>query len=70
MTSLSYRGHHFPAAIIQHAIWVYLRFTLSYRDVEVDLLRKSGEALAHLAACFAKRAGLVKLRAEWRRTGL
>ena len=28
MTSLSYRGHRFPAAIIQHAIWLYLRFTL------------------------------------------
>src|SRR4051794_1246004 len=24
MTSLSYRGHRFPAAIIQHAIWLYL----------------------------------------------
>ena len=38
--------------------------------LELDLPRFSGEALAHLAACFAKRAGLVKLRAEWRRTGL
>jgi len=34
MRSLSYRGHRFPACIIQHAIWLYLRFTLSYRDVE------------------------------------
>jgi putative transposase len=34
MTSLSYRGYRFPAAVIQHAIWLYLRFTLSYRDVE------------------------------------
>ena len=34
MTPLSYRGHRFPAEIIQHAIWLYLRFTLSYRDVE------------------------------------
>jgi hypothetical protein len=30
MTSLSYRGHDFPAVIIQHAIWL----SLSYRDVE------------------------------------
>jgi hypothetical protein len=28
MTSLSYRGHRFPAPIIQHAIWLYIRFTL------------------------------------------
>jgi hypothetical protein len=37
MVPLSYRRHRFPPAIIQHAIWLYLRFTLSYRDVE-DLL--------------------------------
>ena len=29
-----YHGHRFPAAVIQHAVWLYLRFTLSYRDVE------------------------------------
>src|SRR5438270_981150 len=34
MAPLSYRRHRFPAEIIQHAIWLYLRFTLSYRDVE------------------------------------
>ena len=41
MTSLSYRRHRFPPTIIQHAIWLYLRFTLSYRDVE-DLLAERG----------------------------
>ena len=29
--------HQFPPAIIRHAVWVYVRLTLSYRDVE-DLL--------------------------------
>jgi hypothetical protein len=33
---LSDRRHRFP-----HAIWLYLRFTLSYRDVE-DLLAERG----------------------------
>src|SRR5882762_8514431 len=37
MDQLSYCRHRFPPAVIQHAIWLYLRFTLSYRDVE-DLL--------------------------------
>jgi transposase-like protein len=41
MVHLSYRRHRFPAALIQHAIWLYLRFTLSYRDVE-DLLCERG----------------------------
>jgi transposase-like protein len=37
----SYRRHRFPPEIIQHAIWLYLRFTLSYRDVE-ELLAERG----------------------------
>ena len=41
MSSLSYARHQFPPAIIQHAIWLYLRFTLSYRDVE-ELLAERG----------------------------
>jgi hypothetical protein len=34
-------GYRFPPEIIQHAIWLYLRFTLSFRDVE-DLLAERG----------------------------
>src|SRR6184192_3074394 len=37
MMELSYRRHRFPPVVIQHAVWLHLRFTLSYRDVE-DLL--------------------------------
>jgi putative transposase len=41
MVLLSYRRHRFPPPIIQHAIWLYLRFTLSHRDVE-ELLAERG----------------------------
>src|SRR6184192_3021314 len=41
MAHLSYRRHRFPPPIIRHAIWLYLRFTLSYRDVE-ELLAERG----------------------------
>src|SRR6185503_4992280 len=41
MALLSYRRHRSPPEIIQHAIWLYLRFTLSYRDVE-ELLAARG----------------------------
>ena len=34
MALLSCRRHRFPPHIIQHAIGLYLRFTLGYRDVE------------------------------------
>src|SRR6266540_1098499 len=46
MTSPSYRGHRFPASIIQHAIWLYFRFSLSYRDVE-ELLAERGIDLSY-----------------------
>ena len=41
MDQLSYSRHRFPPPVIQHSIWLYLRFTLSYRDVE-DLLAERG----------------------------
>src|SRR5215204_3436200 len=41
MQPISYARHQFPAEIIRHAIWLYLRFTLSFRDVE-ELLAERG----------------------------
>ena len=41
MEQISYRCHRFPAGIIQHAVWLYCRFSLSFRDVE-DLLAERG----------------------------
>ncbi len=38
---LSYRGYRFPPQIISHAVWLYHRFTLSFRDIE-DLLAERG----------------------------
>src|SRR5438132_6225502 len=43
MDQLSYRRDRFPPAVIQHAIWLYLRFTLSYRDVEELLVERGLE---------------------------
>jgi putative transposase len=39
--TISFARHQFPPAIIQHAVWLYVRFSLSYRDVE-DLLSERG----------------------------
>ena len=41
MQPISYSRHQFPPEVIRHAVWLYLRFTLSYRDVE-DLLAERG----------------------------
>src|SRR5271163_2905479 len=41
MKPISYARHRFPPDIIRHVVWLYLRFILSYRDVE-DLLAERG----------------------------
>jgi putative transposase len=41
MPPISYARHKFPPVVIQHAVWLYVQFTLSYRDVE-DLLAERG----------------------------
>jgi transposase-like protein len=46
MRKISYAGYHFPPEIIHQAIWLYLRFTLSFRDVE-DLLAERGIAVSY-----------------------
>jgi transposase-like protein len=42
----SYHGYRFPPEIISHAVWLYYRFCLSFRDVE-DLLAKRGVIVSH-----------------------
>jgi transposase-like protein len=46
MQKVSYSGYRFRPEIIQQAIWLYLRFTLSFRDVE-DLLAERGIAVSY-----------------------
>ena len=41
MTKISYSDYRFPPEIVQQAIWLYVRFTLSFRDVE-ELLAERG----------------------------
>ena len=40
-TAPNYKGYRFPAEIISHAVWLYFRFSLSFRDVE-ELLAQRG----------------------------
>ena len=46
MRKISYSEYRFPPEIIHQAIWLYLRFTLSFRDVE-DLLAERGVAVSN-----------------------
>ena len=42
----SYHGYRFPPDIISHAVWLYHRFCLSFRDVE-DLLAQRGVTVTY-----------------------
>ena len=42
----SYKRHRFPPEVIGHAVWLYFRFALSYRDVE-EMLAERGVHLTY-----------------------
>ena len=43
-----YKNHRFPPEIISHGVWLYYRFTLSYRDVQ-ELLMERGILVSYEA---------------------
>src|SRR3712207_3033644 len=45
-TSSPYKGFRYPQEIISHAVWLYFRFSLSYRDVE-ELLAERGVVVSY-----------------------
>jgi hypothetical protein len=58
MAQLSYRRHRFPASIIHHAVWLYLRFTLSYRAGQLP--SHPSPASVDLGFAFADILGLIR----------
>jgi putative transposase len=46
MRHLSFKRHRFPPDIIRHSIWLYARFTLSFRDVE-EMIAERGLAVSY-----------------------
>jgi len=55
-----YRRHRFPPQIISHAVWLYHRFSLSFRDVEDRLRRKQALQIQYSAAIYDANATLDK----------
>src|SRR2546430_11594294 len=62
MDPVSYRRHRFPPPIIQHAVWLYLRFTLSYRDVEEFLAERGLDISYETVRCWVLKFGPVIAR--------
>ncbi len=42
----SYKRYRYPAEIIAHTVWLYFRFSLSFRDVE-ELMAVRGVILSY-----------------------
>src|ERR1700752_2989619 len=62
MAEITYRRHRFPPVIIQHAVWLYLRFTLSYRDVEELLAERGLDISYETVRCWVLKFGPVIAR--------
>jgi hypothetical protein len=67
MAEITYRRHRFPPTIIQHAVWLYLRLTLSYRDVEELLAERGLDISYETVRCWVLKFGPVIARRLRRR---
>jgi len=68
MRLLSFKRHRFPPDIIRHSIWLYARFTLSFRDIE-DLLAERGVDVSYetVRRWFLKFGSSIAANLRWSR---
>ena len=57
MARISYSRRRFPPAVIQHAVWFYFGFTLSFRDVEEMLAKRGIEVSYETIRCWTLKFG-------------
>jgi hypothetical protein len=57
MQAVSFKRHRFPPDIIRHAVWLYFRFTLSFRDVEEMLAERGIDASYEAIRCWSVKFG-------------
>ena len=57
MRPLSFKRHRFPADVIRYAVWLYFRFTLSFRDVEEMLAQRGIEVSYETIRCWTIKFG-------------
>ena len=69
-TNPTYHRYRFPSEIISHAVWLYHRFCLSFRDVE-DLLAERGIVVSYeTIRSWCKKFGPAYARSIKKRRGL
>ncbi|MGZ6022782.1 MAG: hypothetical protein ACXWLQ_09315, partial [Rhizomicrobium sp.] len=54
---VSFKRHRFPPDLIRLAVWLYFRFTLSFRDVEEILAERGIEAAYETVRCWSLKFG-------------
>ncbi|RLK07325.1 IS6 family transposase [Ruegeria conchae] len=66
--TISFKGAHFPKDVILHAVFFYLRYGVSYRDLE-EIMAERGVDLDHatLNRWVSRYAGLVAEAARYRK---
>ncbi len=57
MRALSFKRLRFPAKVIRYAVWLYFRFTLSFRDVEELLAQRGIEVSYEAIRCWTIKFG-------------
>lgn len=57
MRRLSFKRHRFPPTVIRYAVWLYFRFTLSFRDVEELLAPRGIEVSYETIRCWTIKFG-------------
>ena len=57
MQPVSFKRHRFPPDVIRLAVWLYFRFTLSFRDVEEMLAQRGIEASYETIRCWTLKFG-------------
>ena len=57
MKPISYARHRFPVDVIRQTVWLYFRFTLSFRDIE-DLMAERGIDVSYeTIRCWTRKFG-------------
>ncbi len=57
MRQISFKRHRFPPDVIRYAVWLYYRFTMSLRDVEVLLAERGIDVTCETVRCWANKFG-------------
>jgi transposase-like protein len=57
MQPVSFKRHRFPPDVIGLAVWLYFRFTLSFRDVEEMLAQRGIDASYETVRCWTLKFG-------------